>query len=389
MTDHRPPTGPVPPGHDRHRIGLPTSDSPVASVVVLAWRLGEPLVACLEALAAQRDAPPFEVVLVLNGASGEARAAAARVDGAVVVDLPENAGFGGGCAAGATAARGRALVLLNDDAVVAPTWLAALHARARADDRPVAVGSLLLGADGRVQEAGCRILPDAGTVPRGRGLTEDEARAADLLRSRPVDYCSAAALWVDRETFDRVGGFDELFAPAYYEDVDLQLRLRATGRPVVVEPAAVAAHLSGASTDSVPLYREFLGHRNGTLFARRWADTLAAVPAERTDGDDPLEVLPPDLGAAPATDGDDAHPAVAADYVRWLAAEVARLRSEAVGAAVQLGELDEIRTELSRLQAEHHETAQASHAMLQHIEHLEAQGPLEALRSRWHAQHDR
>lgn len=389
MTHHQSLTTWDTPKDDGQRITVPTSDSPVVSVVVLAWRLGGQLVECLAALAHQRGGPEFEVVLVLNGATAEARDAAGRTEGTVVVDLADNVGFGGGCAAGAAVARGRALVFLNDDAVVAPTWLAALHDRAEHDDRPVAVGSLLLGEDGRIQEAGCRVRSDAGTVQRGRGLTEDEARAAGLLRSRPVDYCSAAALWVDRAEFERVHGFDDLFAPAYYEDVDLQFRLRQTGRSVVVEPAAVAVHLSGASTDAVPLYREFLGHRNGTLFARRWAATLATVPPDSADHDQPVPVQPPDRQVAPSVPDEAPHPAVASEYVRWLGTEVERLRAEALEAALRIRELEVLRAELSRLQAEHHETAQTSHAMLQHIEHLEAQGPLEALKSRWRAQHDK
>jgi len=383
MTTTAPP--PLPGGA---AVSLPVTASPTVSVIVLSWRLGAELLTCLAALADQVGAPPFEVVLVQNGASPAARAAASQVTGAVVVDLPENAGFGGGCAAGAARARGTSLVFLNDDAVVDRGWLAALAARAQAPDRPVAVGSLLLDTDGRVQEAGSRVLSSAGTLQLGRGASLDEARAAGLLESRPVDYCSAAALWVERSAFDLVGGFDELFTPAYFEDVDLQFRLRLRlGRDVVVEPSAVAHHASGASTGSDPLYREFLGLRNGRAFSARWAATLADAPeadaplAELCTVREPLLTNPStDDAAAGATGVGGPHPAVAGDYVRWLSGEVSRLRADLAAAAERVAGLDALRADHADLQAVHHETLQTSHGMMLHIQHLESETMLDHLK---------
>jgi GT2 family glycosyltransferase len=376
-----------PPLPDDATVALATPAAPEVSVVVLSWRLGPELLDCLSAVAGQVDAPPFEVVLVQNGASPAARAAAARVTGAVVVDLAENAGFGGGCAAGADRARGDSLVFLNDDAVVEPGWLAALAARAGAPDRPVAVGSLLLGTDDRVQEVGSRVLPSAGTLQHGRGLTLDEAEQAGLLRSRAVDYCSAAALWVGRRDFDDVGGFDELFTPAYYEDVDLQFRLRLRhGREVVVEPGAIARHRSGASTDADPLYREFLGLRNGRAFSARWADTLVDAPDADAPLDDRCQVRPPwsapDHVVPAAGPAAGPHPAVAGDYLRWLTTEVTRLRSDLTVASARADDLDEVRSAFADLQTEHHEALQTSHGMLLHIEHLESETMLDHLKDK-------
>lgn len=370
------------------RVTVPTGPSPEISIVVLAWRLGDELLDCLDALAAQRGAPSFEVVVVANGVVPAARAALDLVDGAVLVELDENVGFGGGCAAGASAATGSVLVFVNDDAVAEPDWLAQLAARARADDRPSAVGSLLLDADGTVQEAGSRVLSTAGTVQFGRGLSLDDARSAGLLVSREVDYCSAAALWVDRAAFDAIGGFDERFAPAYFEDVDLQWRLRLAGRPVVVEPDAVVRHASGASTDAMPFYREFLGLRNGATFRAKWADTLASAPAVDAPLDDLCAIAPPDdaIGA-----GGDAvsvsppgipHAAVAADYLRWLTDQLAQARELAAVVEAQRVEAADLHGQFAELQAKHHELSQSNHALFVHVQHLESMTTLDRVRAR-------
>lgn len=374
------------------RVTIPSSPAPEVSVVVLAWRLGDELLDCLEALSAQRGAPPFEVVVVANGVVPAARAALDLVDGAVVVELAENAGFGGGCAAGASVAGGAALVFVNDDAVAEPDWLARLSARAVADDRPAAVGSLLLDTDGTVQEAGSRVLSTAGTVQLGRGLGLEDARSAGLLVSREVDYCSAAALWVDRAAFDAIGGFDERFAPAYFEDVDLQFRLRLAGRPVVVAPDAVVRHSSGASTDAMPFYREFLGQRNGTTFRARWADTLASAPAPEAPLDELCEVVPPDEPVGAVGEGVAAsttsptpgipHAAVADDYLRWLTEQLGRARELTAVVEAQRVEAADLHEQFAELQAKHHELSQSNHALFVHVQHLESMTTIDRVRAR-------
>ncbi|OII27735.1 glycosyltransferase family 2 protein [Frigoribacterium sp. MCBA15_019] len=370
------------------RVTVPSHPSPEVSMVVLAWRLGDELLDCLDALAAQRGAPPFEVVVVANGVVPAADEALSRVDGVVLVELDENAGFGGGCAAGAAAARGSALVFVNDDAAAEPDWLARLAARASANDRPAAVGSLLLDVDGTVQEAGSRVLSTAGTVQFGRGLTVDDARAAGLLVSREVDYCSAAALWVDRAAFDMVGGFDERFAPAYFEDVDLQFRLRAAGRPVVIAPDAVVRHSSGASTDAMPFYREFLGLRNGAAFRAKWADTLASAPEADAPLDDLCEVTSPSEQVGASGDTPSAstpgipHDAVAAPYLRWLTEQLAQAREMAAVVEAQRIEAADLNERFAELQARHHELTQSNHALFLHVQHLEAMTTLDRVRAR-------
>ena len=78
-------------------VTMPETAAPEISVVVLAWRQTDRLVDCLAALAASESAPPFETVVVLNGASPEVRSIVeSRVSGAVLVDIEQNIGFGGG-----------------------------------------------------------------------------------------------------------------------------------------------------------------------------------------------------------------------------------------------------------------------------------------------------
>ncbi len=63
----------------------------------------------------------------------------------------------------------------------------------------------------------------------GKGQTMAAAVAAGLLSHRAIDYGSGAALLIRRSAFEAVGGFDPIYEPAYFEDVDLSFRLKLAG----------------------------------------------------------------------------------------------------------------------------------------------------------------
>ncbi|HEY2594546.1 MAG TPA: glycosyltransferase family 2 protein, partial [Chloroflexota bacterium] len=131
-------------------------------------------------------------------------------------------------------------------------------------------GSRVLLADGRLQEAGDVIWSDGSTSHLGRGLPGDDPT---LMQRRDVDYVSFCSAMVRRETWDDVGGFDEQYFPAYFEDADLCLSARARGWRVVCEPASVVVHDEGSST--AVRFRHFLSRRNQRLFAAKWRAELA------------------------------------------------------------------------------------------------------------------
>ena len=258
---------------------FPRRDSVVADIVLIAWRRVDTLRACLESLLAMNDAPPFGLRIVANGATEEVREfLRSDVDGAVIVERAENIGFGGGCNAAAAGSAARYLVFLNDDTVVEPHWLSALVAAAEAGGAD-AFASVLLDAEGRVAEAGARILADTNPIPWGAGLAVPQARALGLLEPRQIDYGSAAALLVDRQLFERLGGFDLGYSPAYYEDVDLCFRITAAGKGVRLVPTATVTHYTGASTRTQGWFLQFAVQNARSVFAARWRKTLASAPS--------------------------------------------------------------------------------------------------------------
>ena len=97
---------------------------------------------------------------------------------------------------------------------------------------------------------------------------------------RDVDYVSGAAMAIPRALFERAGGFDTRYAPAYYEDTDLAFAVRELGHRVLYLPAARVVHDEGATsgTDTgsgVKAYQP----RNRQRFAEHRRQALASQPA--------------------------------------------------------------------------------------------------------------
>jgi GT2 family glycosyltransferase len=239
------------------------------SVCVLV--LTDPTLAldCLDSLAAASVDYAVETIVVANGTSEEALSVLQSRDDIVLVRSGTNLGFAGGNNLAADLARGRFLLLINDDSTVEEGFVNRLVATAEADPTIGAVGGRILAADGSLQEAGSVLWRDGWATHVGLGLGPD-TRAFDYVRD--TDYVSANGMLVRRTAWDAVGGLDERYFPAYYEDVDLCLALHRREFRVVYEPRARLRHLESQSTPR--RYRDFLLVRNRRLLVEKWTTDL-------------------------------------------------------------------------------------------------------------------
>lgn len=274
-------------------ITLRTSDEPRVSVLILTQKDAGLLRGCLSSLARHLPASiPAEVLVLCNGAAPEVVETARRaVTGARVFVSPVNLGFGGGNNRLAREARGELLLLLNDDAEVDDGWLEPLVETLDQHLTAAAVGSRILFPDGRVQEAGSVLFEDGSTAPVGRGLPPG---SRDYLFRRRVDYTSANSLLLRKEAFEQVGGFDEGYYPAYYEDLDLALSLRSAGFAWLYDGRSSIRHQESASTTTH--YKHWLFSRNIERIRSKWGPLLEGqLPRPEGGGPDgpiPHTLLP-------------------------------------------------------------------------------------------------
>lgn len=253
-------------------VGLPS-----VSVQIVQWGKTDLTVRAVDALRRTEFEGRVEI-LVYDNASPGGPGPIADDDGVTLFRGDANLGFGPAHDLLAERARGDLLFILNNDTVVAPTAIPRLVERYLSDQRIAAVTPLYRDFDGRVLEMGAFLGGDASGWQLFRGAAHPPGGTGRM--PFRVTYGSAAGLLVERRTFLDLDGFDDRFAPAYYEDTDLALRLAERGRTVVVEPRAVVFHYEGG-TSGRDLHQGPKTHQllHRTVFYRRWRETIGSRPA--------------------------------------------------------------------------------------------------------------
>lgn len=253
------------------RLSLPAAVKPRVSILIVLFNQAELTLHCLRSLALEAGSET-EVVIVDNNSTDRTGALLDRLDGARVIRAPENLHFLRGVNRAAEDACGTYLLLLNNDTRVEPGAIRAAAARLDAEPDLGAVGGPIVMLDGTLQEAGCIIWNNGHTQGYGRGR---DAADWEFQFRRDVDYCSGAFLMIRRDLFERLGGLDTSYAPAYFEETDLCMRIREVGFRVGYEPAARIVHYEyGSATSSGEAIKLYMHNRE--RFVARHATALAA-----------------------------------------------------------------------------------------------------------------
>jgi GT2 family glycosyltransferase len=230
----------------RETLRLPRSETPDVSIILVLHNQAELTFACLTSIAETLAAPAFgvEVVIVDNASTDLTGALLGRTEGATVVANGANLHFLKAVNLAAGKAQGRHLLLLNNDAQLLPGSVASALRTLESDAAIGAVGGRIILPDGTLQEAGSIIWNDGTCIGYARG---EAPTTPDVMFQRDVDYCSGAFLLTPAALFAEMGGFDERFAPAYYEETDYCVRLWESGRRVVYDPDAAVVHFEFGS----------------------------------------------------------------------------------------------------------------------------------------------
>jgi GT2 family glycosyltransferase/glycosyltransferase involved in cell wall biosynthesis len=234
---------PAPAAPPHPRLGRPVS------VVIPTWNgrslLDMSLPPLQAALAGYRGGG--EIIVVDNGSADDTCAhLAAEFPGVRVVALATNQGFAGATNRGARDASHDTVILLNNDMVVEPDFVAPLLEAL--DEQPDAFGvscqiDFIDKTKPRWETGKVHARWSAGTI---RLFHLD--RYDDELRY-PVFFAGGGASAYDRAKFLALGGFDEaVFSPVYIEDVDLGYRAWKRGWPSLFAPRSVVHHKHRGTT---------------------------------------------------------------------------------------------------------------------------------------------
>jgi GT2 family glycosyltransferase len=224
---------------------------------------------CLESVLANSGGDRYELVAVDNGSSdGTAeyldRLAAQNAPLRVAANAA-NRGFPAACNQGLAAARGRRLVLLNNDTIVTSGWLARLVAYL--DDPRIGLVGPVTNRVGN--EAECE--SDYRTYGELESFAA-QRQARHQGRSFDIRTATMFCVAMMRATYERVGGLDEEFGPGLFEDDDYSMRVRDAGLRVVCAEDVFVHHFGGGAFGELAARGEYGGlfHANRRRWEAKW-----------------------------------------------------------------------------------------------------------------------
>ena len=252
----------------RHLI-FPLFETPLVSVVIPTFNKVEYLYQCLNSILSHTEVP-YELIVVDDCSQDLTAQVLNKIQNIHIERNEQNLDFIRTCNKGASFARGRYIMFLNNDVVVTPNWLSVLTSTIERIPNCGAVGAKLVRPDGNLQEAGSIVWQDGSAMGYGR---DDNPLKPEYCYLREVDYCSAACLLVRAELFRDLKGFDERYLPAYYEDADLCLGIRERGYKVIYEPQATVFHYEFGSRSFERA--KALMEANQQKLIQKWAAVLS------------------------------------------------------------------------------------------------------------------
>jgi GT2 family glycosyltransferase len=263
---------------------------PKVSIVIVNLNRAALTLGCVKSIVAHTERDLYEVIVVDNGsAAAETEKLVQASHQFKLIPLDRNMFFGEASNIGAEHGSGDYVLFLNNDVKVTAGWLDPLLAVLNTEYRAGAVGPKIIYPNGELQEAGCVVRPDGWGVQIGKAGMGLPPSFIDA--TRIVDYCSGACLLMRRRVFLDLCGFDPIFDPAYFEDVDLAIRLRSIGLFTYYCGDSVVYHEESVTSNRIWSVEQRGQHiaANHDRLVQRWGHYLH----ERIDRDLEPEPLTP------------------------------------------------------------------------------------------------
>lgn len=242
------------------------------SIIIPTYNQREYVLQCVSSIEKHTPAP-FEIIVVDNASKDGTAEAMLRKGGMVrVASLDKNRGFAGGVNHGLMMARGRHIIVLNNDTLVTPGWLDNMMTCLASDPKIGVVGPVTnyIGGDQQIQVPYREVeemWPFAATHNRPDA---DKHRITDRL----VGFC-----WLfSRELLERVGYLDEGYAVGNFEDDDWIIRVKLAGYQLAVAGDAFIHHFGSVSMKALG-EQDFavVNKDNEQFYSQKWGDPHALV----------------------------------------------------------------------------------------------------------------
>lgn len=261
---------------DKAKIIFKQTSNPLISIIVPVHNQIKFTLNCIRSISLNvSDKYTYEVIIIDDCSTDDTQKFLKEIPNLIIICNKKNIGFLNSCNKGVKESKGKYICFLNNDTLILKAWLENLVNTIIADKNVGCVGSKLIYPYGLLQEAGGIIFSDASGVNYGRYHNPNKS---DYNFLREVDYCSGASILFLKSDYEDIGGLDERYAPAYYEDTDFCFSVRnLLKKKVVYQPLSVLVHFEGVSSgkkadnSNVKSYQEI----NKRIFYKKWLSILS------------------------------------------------------------------------------------------------------------------
>lgn len=253
-------------------VTVPQWDKPTVSIVIPVYNQFAYTYRCVASIVANSGSVTYEILIADDCSTDETTDINRILPGVRHIRNRENLRFLLNCNHAASFAKGKYVLFLNNDTQVLPNWLEPLVRLIESAEDIGLVGSKLIYPDGRLQEAGGIVWRDGTAWNYGN---KGNPTLPEFNYVKETDYISGAAIMLPRTLWERMGGFDEAFVPAYCEDSDLAFTVRSLGYKVMYQPLSEVIHFEGVSngTDTSTGLKAYQV-TNTKRFFEKWQTTL-------------------------------------------------------------------------------------------------------------------
>ncbi len=248
----------------------------LASIIVPCFNQLEYTRQCLESVL-RHTRPPYEVVLIDNGSEDGTAAYFEEVrswqgpERVAVVRNSENRGFPAAANQGLKEARGRYLVLLNNDTIVTPGWLDGLVAWSLHQWPRVGLVGPVTNASRPPQE-----VPTDYEATEGIDAFAARRRQQFAGQAREVERLTGFCLLLRREVLEQVGGLDERYGLGFFDDDDLCVRAQQAGFRLLLAQDVFVHHFGSRTFEALGIDCRQKLRDNFALFREKWGPQHAA-----------------------------------------------------------------------------------------------------------------
>ena len=243
---------------DRNCAGLSLSHN-IVTIVIVNWNGKKYLKGCLDSLQKQSYCD-YEAIIVDNGSKdGSVEYIQQNYPNIKLFQLKRNMGYSVGINVALEHSKNKYIIALNNDTTLDQNWLSELVKMAELDER---IGScqpkiLSLQNPAFIDSVGLSINKEGEAFQIG--FQEKDTGQYNAVREL-LGACSASVLY-RRQALMQIGGFDEDFF-AYFEDVDVALRLNRAGWKCMYVPTAMVYHYGSATGINDSPFKTYLLTRN-------------------------------------------------------------------------------------------------------------------------------